>query len=659
MPRPFSARAGAAAAGRAAFALLLALVPTAAPALEAADPFDRVQLHRNPNRGVPYLPLAGANELPGKPSLVMKPALQIELDGSPLTNVYANLRPIDIDGDGTFEFVHYNGYRFMQVWSAAGEKLWRIYNADGRLHDPAGGTQRDTISVLDLDGDGTQEIAHCWIVGGERRLVYRRGTNGHVMRSLRIDGGVSQECQIGAFRMEGSGEIQILVSHSIAGAAAKSCPRNWVGYWARAVAFDRFQRKLWDRNTCDAGHYVWPLDENRNGLTDAVFVGKYLLRPDGTERCVLSSWPQDDHVDGMAIADLDPSRPGLETVAVGRTGTAMFEAGTCREIWRIAPTVIRDPQHVAVARLDPASKEPAIVVDERGSVPGARVFVLNGAGQVLAANTNPFMPMQNANLDGAFGIDEMVGSFGRVVDRLGNTRLGRGWYWDLKGNKVRETALGPYPTNYDRWQAFPLVFDHDGDGVDEIVTWGQSLIVVGKIEGAIKPPPPLPAPATDTLYWLRYIASYPDLITGLGADTAKAVTHYQATGHAQGRTPVFEPQPYLARNPWVATGFGSDLEIVTRHYIEIGYAKGFTFLDTHLHWLRYVASHQDLIQRFGTLPSGAELHWLTEGKAAGRTITFDPVAYVNGNPAAKRACTTNLLCATKHFITAATPFPSR
>jgi hypothetical protein len=43
---------------------------------------------------------------------------------------------------------------------------------------------------------------------------------------------------------------------------------------------------------------------------------------------------------------------------------------------------------------------------------------------------------------------------------------------------------------------------------------------------------------------------------------------------------------------------------------------------------------------------------LTEGLAHGRTITFDPRAYVQGNAAVRRACSTNLLCATKHFINA-------
>ena len=56
---------------------------------------------------------------------------------------------------------------------------------------------------------------------------------------------------------------------------------------------------------------------------------------------------------------------------------------------------------------------------------------------------------------------------------------------------MAETAAGPYPTSYDRWQAFPLVFDYDGDGRDEVVNWGQSAIVIGKapdfFEGIMMP----------------------------------------------------------------------------------------------------------------------------------------------------------------------------
>ena len=69
--------------------------------------------------------------------------------------------------------------------------------------------------------------------------------------------------------------------------------------------------------------------------------------------------------------------------------------------------------------------------------------------------------------------------------------------------------------------------------------------------------------------------------------------------------------------------------------------------------LRYVASHPDLIQRFGTLPSGGELHWYATGKAEGRGVTFDAKAYLGRTPAASAACGVNLLCATRHYIAAA------
>ena len=468
-----------------AFALLPFLPGWAAAAvMEEPGPSDRAQLHRNANRGVPYLELAREGADPGSARLVARPVGTIELDGDPLQNVYAGLRPIDVDGDGTYEFVHFNGFRFLQVWSASGRKLWRVQTPRGRLHRYQAGTHRDTLAVLDLDGDGKQDVAHCWVVDGRRALVYRRGLDGAVIRGVELEGSPSQECQMAAFRVEGREEPLLLAAGTSRGGGRGrgGCgARDWVGNWARTEAYDLEQRLLWRRETCDAGHYAWPVDADADGRAEAIFVGKYLLRPDGELACTLAGWPEGDHVDGMTVADLDPGRPGLEVVAVGRSGAAMFDAGSCRAIWRIPSSIIGNPQHVAAARLDPRSSLPVVAIEERGSARGARTFIVSPQGRVLAATRTRFMPIQNANLDGALGVDELVGSFGQVMDRHAGIRLDRSWYWNLRGNRVRETRRGPYPASYDRWQAFPLVFDYDGDGKDEIVTWGQSLIVVGKV----------------------------------------------------------------------------------------------------------------------------------------------------------------------------------
>ena len=461
-------------------ALLGWAAPVATVKAAGVNPLDRVQLHRNANRSVPYLPLAKQGQSAGKSKLSMRAVRTINLDGNPLQNVYANLRPIDVDGDGKFEFVHFNGYRFMQVWSASGRKLWRVSNSGGRLHSYREGTHRDTIAVLDLDGDGRSDIAHCWNQGGRKVLVYRRGRDGKVIRTARLEGGATEPCQIAAFRMATTRKTLLLVAHEWRG--NPDCRGNhFVDTWARTVAFDTQQRKVWATKTCDAGHYAYPLDENYDGYVEGVFVGKHLLRPDGSIKCSLGSWPTGDHVDGMTIGELDPARAGLEVVAVGRTGLAMFDPDTCRQVWRISTNVIRDPQHVALAKLDPASSLPLIVVDERSTVRRAKTFMVNGKGKVVRTSRTRVMPMQNANLDGALGVDEKITGFGVVIDRYGAIRLGRSWYWNLRGNKTRETSRGPYPISYDRWQGFPLVFDYDRDGRDEIVQWGQSVIAIGKI----------------------------------------------------------------------------------------------------------------------------------------------------------------------------------
>lgn len=438
----------------------------------------RVQLHRSYNRGVPYMPLAQQGASAGTAALSVQVIRSFSLDGDPLQNVYANLRPIDVDGDGRFEFVQWNGFRFMQVWSADGRKLWRIEDPAGRLNDERQGVLRDTAAVLDLDGDGKQDIAHCWVQGGQRRLVYRRGLDGRVITSVPIDGGLSRLCQIAAFDTAERGTL-ILVAQS--NRIASACAHNYTDSWARTVAYDVAQRVVWDRATCDAGHFVYPLDENGDGKVEGIQVGKYLLRPDGSLRCQLTPWVPGDHVDTLATADLDPARPGLETVAVGLTGAAMFSASDCHQIWRLPGNVVVNPQHVTVAKLDPASATPLIVIHEKASTVRPTMFFVNGQGRILHRLDTGIMPMQNANLDGALGTDELVASFGVVLDQLGRTRLSESWYWRLKGDRVHETNQGPFPASFDRWQAFPLVFDVDGDGRDEIVQWSQSLVVIGKV----------------------------------------------------------------------------------------------------------------------------------------------------------------------------------
>ena len=55
----------------------------------------------------------------------------IELDGDPQVNVRGGVYPIDVNGNGTFELLHFNGYRVMRAYGVRGRKLWQVDNPQG------------------------------------------------------------------------------------------------------------------------------------------------------------------------------------------------------------------------------------------------------------------------------------------------------------------------------------------------------------------------------------------------------------------------------------------------------------------------------------------------------------------------------------------------
>lgn len=85
--------------------------------------------------------------------------------------------------------------------------------------------------------------------------------------------------------------------------------------------------------------------------------------------------------------------------------------------------------------------------------------------------------MQNTNLDGARGTDELSGAYGEVIDISGKLRLSRSWYWGLQSLTASERTLIPP----DQWTARPIWFDMDSDGREELITWGRNMVVIGKI----------------------------------------------------------------------------------------------------------------------------------------------------------------------------------
>lgn len=406
------------------------------------------------------------------------PSNRVNIDGDAIDNVYSNVLPIDVNGNGTSEYLHFNGHRIMRVYGRAGNKLWQIANSNGRKLGTGFYMHRDQAAVLDLDNDGKDDILHCWQSGSVKQLVERDGATGKEIRSANLPGqslSTGSYCRISVYYKQSDKKPIILLAENQTGSRRPCGGRNYTDNWARVAAFDLELHELWTTNTCDAGHLTAGIDTNQDGYAEYVFVGKYALDFNGKIRCILQGWDRNDHVDAIRIARLDPSKPAWTAVAIGRTGGGGFDPVTCGRIWSVP---IRNPQEMVIAQLDPAPAPLSIMVTNR-STPTARVVttVLDARGKNTFTIGHTIQPMQNAQLDGNRRNDEVIAMFGAVHDGTGNTLLSRGWYWNLKGTKVRQRKG---KTMFDEWAGYPLLFDMDHDGKNELVAWGQSLIVEGK-----------------------------------------------------------------------------------------------------------------------------------------------------------------------------------
>ncbi|MFO1037699.1 MAG: hypothetical protein U1E45_12700 [Geminicoccaceae bacterium] len=413
--------------------------------------------------------------MPEPATFSYSPVVQIPMDGDRGVNVRGGLLPIDADGDGTYEFLHYNGYRIMRVYAQDGRKLWQIDNPNGRLHRTF--VHRDALAVLDTNGDGRQEIIHCWVdpATGKRKLVRRDGASGLPLAMSKPIDGVGAECQMGVYKPLGATAPIVFLSRQAPKAAG--CTRNYVDEWSSVTAYDMNMNPLWSRVTCNAGHYPKPLDADGDGTPEAIFVGKYLLDYAGKLLCTLPGWGT-DHVDSMTVGDFDPALPGFEVLAVGQTGTRFYSAD-CTPRWTLTTKLIRNPQNSAAVRLDRGSG-PVLLVRQRGSEPLRITYRVSAQGVILSSysDLSPLepIPQQNADLDGAPANEDLLVWFGQVLDVAGNRRLTVDWYWNLQTLLPGEELLIPY----DQWSSAALSFDLDHDGQDELTVWGRERIVIGK-----------------------------------------------------------------------------------------------------------------------------------------------------------------------------------
>lgn len=450
-----------------------------------AGELERIQMHANKLHGLHYLPDWRPSNVPEPAQFRLQPVAVIPLDGDPQLNVGGTLYPIRWNSKAAFGFVHSNGYRMMRVYAADGHKVWQVDNPGGRVHRDT--VHSDALAVFDVNGDGAQDVVHCWSRPGlsTKELIVRDGRNGRILNEVSLTGQPkSDECHIAAFRVAGTDRPYLFVAGKAP--AAKGCVNNYEDTFSQTIVFRADPTrltKLWERTTCGAGHYAYPLDRDGNGRADAVFVGKYLFALNGTLLCTLPGWGT-DHVDSMVVADLNGAFPGLEVLTAGYSGVRLFHAIDCTLAWKINNKTIIHPQHVTATRLQASGNALDLLVTQKLADAGLgevaqHVSTIDGSGQIIGNyvdTTRIFAtPLQNANLDGASMLEDRMTTFGQVVDGNGNYRLTTAWYWNLG----RLTALEKLLDVRDQWARSPFAFDLDNDGRDELIVWGRHALVVG------------------------------------------------------------------------------------------------------------------------------------------------------------------------------------
>ncbi|HZA68050.1 MAG TPA: hypothetical protein VE592_13940 [Geminicoccaceae bacterium] len=393
----------------------------------------------------------------------------IVLDGDGQENARSKLIVADVTGDGRPDWILKNGFRLIKAYDHDGAKLFEHRNPDGFAN---GAPWHPFVDLAwDLDGDGKAEIIATWHKADGHYLQILDGETGAVLRQKKLwhDRAPRGNNAILMALMfpDASARPVILVEDGLATGAQSR------GY-DHIRAFDRELDTLWIASTPDAGHYMFPYDLDQDAATDVLFAGKHVLDAQGRLRWTMSGWGA-DHVDSLAAGDIDPTRPGYEVVAVGRTGTRMYDVEDGSILWHLDTSAIPDPQHVMIGELSPAAAGLEIVVKERASEPGRETYLIDYRGRIHDRVSHGPAPYLNADLDGDRRVDEMIAGRGVATDLSLTETSNDAWYVGAQGLSGNERGLHPHEI----WNPHPIVQDVLGDAREEMIVWGRHALVVG------------------------------------------------------------------------------------------------------------------------------------------------------------------------------------
>ena len=331
---------------------LLTIVALARPAQAAPNPLDRMQLFRNSDRGVPYLKLSQTGAASSDATIAMRPCARSSSTATRCSTCAAtSTRSIS-----TATGVRLRALQRLPLHAGVRRRR-RSYGRS--TTQPAGCIATRSIATRWRCWTPTATAARTSSIagqgGGKNGAALRRGTDGRCCAGQR-------STQLAGRRMPDRGIPGLRPQHALdprLGGNRSGCANGWQLH--RHLGADAGVRRqpewVWDRNTCAAGHYVYPVDDNGDGYAGRIFIGRYLYDPSGNRVCTVGHRRHARRRGGGGRSRPGPARAGGGDDRRHRAPGGHL-AQNCAVLWTVPNSTINNPQHATLARLDRRHRGP-------------------------------------------------------------------------------------------------------------------------------------------------------------------------------------------------------------------------------------------------------------------------------------------------------------
>lgn len=311
----------------------------------------------------------------------VEPVVRLPLrEGGPIKFVWVG----DLDGDGEYDYVldRQTAQQSLEAYSSDGEFLWEVDmgpNSENQDNiEPSSSTidvgHNDGVTVYDFDSDGDSEVAvrvgdgvtfgdgstHSEDDNIRQSIAILDGATGSPLATAPVpddyvdDGPLAARFGV-AYLEADTPSLVSFMKNRIGGGEFNLV----IGAWT-FDGTDLSQKWLWHRDGLEVdyptGHNTRAVDLDGNGTDEVAEIG-FVLNSDGTMRYNLADQGV-LHGDRWHIADMDPSRPGLEGYAVQQNNPSglreyYYDADTGAMIWQHVEDGTADVGRGMAADIDP------------------------------------------------------------------------------------------------------------------------------------------------------------------------------------------------------------------------------------------------------------------------------------------------------------------